>query len=78
MVAAAHQGPDPTKVNLAYALSPQAIATVVGRTSRISSNNSEDQLAAIRWWKIARLPSLLSDGRHIGDDKSGYGYNEAS
>jgi hypothetical protein len=71
MICTADQWLDPTKINLVYFLPPQAIATVVGRTSRIATDYSENEQAAIRWWEVVGPPTLLSDCGYISADKNG-------
>ena len=77
VVCATDQWVDPTEVNLVYALSPQAITTVVGSAGWIATDRSENEEPTIRRREVAGLPALLGDCRYIGAYKNGQSNNKA-
>jgi hypothetical protein len=71
MVCATNQWIYPTKINLVSVESPQAITSVVGCASGVSTNDGEAYQTAIRRREVAALPvSLLSAHGYIGADKN--------
>src|SRR3954463_3756285 len=55
-IRAAHERLDPIEVDLVYAFSPQAIATIVGSARGVSVDNSENELSAIWSGEISCVP----------------------
>lgn len=78
VVCTTNQWVDPTEVNLVYALSPQAITTIVGRAGGIATDRSENEEPTIRRREVAGSPALLGDCGYIGAYKNGQSNNKAS
>jgi hypothetical protein len=77
VVCTTDQWVNPTEVNLAYALPPQAITTVVGCAGGIATDRSENEEPTIRRREVAGLPALLGDCGYISPYKNGQSNNKA-